>query len=609
MSGSQQGVVRDRGGRPRSSRATVQVLVLFALLGAGLLADVVSARPALAHAELASTTPAEKARLVEAPSEVTLEFTEPVSLGSGYARVLDARGERVDTGAASVDGSVVDIPLSAGLPDASYVVSYRVLSADSHPISGAYAFVVGDGELVPAGSVEMGEDTDPGVAAALPVARWTGFAGVALAIGVPVFLLTSWAGGWRDRRMRRLASIGLAAIAVGTLCTFLLQGSYAAGRGLGSVLDPGLTSATATSTFGITLLFRLAFTLLLGVVLTMAWRRRRVPSRPLVITGALAAGGVVVTMAAVGHPVAGPWPPLAVASTAVHVAAMAVWLGGLVALLTGVLRRGTVTADVGTVLPRYSRVAFAAVSALVASGLVQSVREVGTPTALFGTTYGRLLMAKLALVLLLLAAAGISRVWVQQHLGVHRRPGRSRVTAHAFAVGSPDDAVIEAVEARQESLTRTVREEIPALRRSVLVEALVAAVVLAVTAVLVGTPPARATVTEPVDVVLPLVGDRGSAVAGSVQVTVDPAGTGANTLHVYLFDESDQLAQPEDIRVTLTEAQQEIGPLQVELLPGGPGHYVGDGMTIPTAGTWILTVSVRLDEFTATTASTEFPVR
>ena len=61
--------------------------------------------------------------------------------------------------------------------------------------------------------------------------------------------------------------------------------------------------------------------------------------------------------------------------------------------------------------------------------------------------------------------------------------------------------------------------------------------------------------------------------------------------------------------MTLTEASQQIGPLDVDLQPAGPGHYVGDGMTIPGAGTWTLAVTVRLDEFTATTASTDFPVR
>jgi len=132
-------------------------------------------------------------------------------------------------------------------------------------------------------------------------------------------------------------------------------------------------------------------------------------------------------------------------------------------------------------------------------------------------------------------------------------------------------------------------------------------VVLALSAVLVGTPPARAQVAQPVDVTLPVQTAAGES--GSVQVSVDPAATGPNTLHVYLLDEQGQLTQPVDIRVSLTEPTQEIGPIDVALEPAGPGHYVGDGMAIPGAGTWTLAVTVRLDEFTAGTASTTFPVR
>jgi copper transport protein len=90
---------------------------------------------------------------------------------------------------------------------------------------------------------------------------------------------------------------------------------------------------------------------------------------------------------------------------------------------------------------------------------------------------------------------------------------------------------------------------------------------------------------------------------------VDPARAGANTLHVYLFDDSGRLTQPTAIAVSLTEPSQDLGPLDVDLEPAGPGHYVGDGMSIPGAGTWTLAVTVRLDEFTARTARTEFPVR
>jgi copper transport protein len=299
--------------------------------------------------------------------------------------------------------------------------------------------------------------------------------------------------------------------------------------------------------------------------------------------------------------------------TAVHVAAMSVWLGGLAGLLLVVLQPSSAPAQLASALPRFSRLAFSSVVALVVTGTVQAVREVGAVSALFGTSYGWILVAKLLLVLVVLAAAGVSRVWIQQRLGVRRaRPaGRRGLTAHAFAATAPDEDADAPEQAAADLRTRrqseNAAEQLPTLRRSVLVELAVGAAILALSAVLVGTPPARAAVAQPVDALLPLQGSAGPD--GSVQVSVDPARPGANTLHVYLYDDTGRLTQPASIRVTLTEPEQEIGPLAVDLLPAGPGHYLGDGMTVPDAGTWTLTVSVRLDEFTALTAVTRFPVR
>jgi copper transport protein len=580
-------------------------LLLVGLLSVWLVTGVLTAGPAAAHAELVSTSPAKGARLDAPPQQVTLTFSEGVSVAAGYARVLDAGGDRVDSGAPKVDGDELTIGLRSDLPDGGYLVTYRVVSADSHPVSGGFSFVVGDGELLPVDSVSAaGGDT--AVNALLPLTRWAGFAGLALAVGVPLFVAVCWPGGWAERRLRRLFGWGPLAVGVSALGGFLLQGPYAAGSGLGSLLDPALLQATLDTEVGWALLARGVLAGALAATLLPPWRHEEAPETAQLAGAAVFAFGLVGTTVAVGHAVAGPAPGLAFPVTFVHVAAMALWLGGLAALLAGLLR--TIPAEepapieeIAAALPRFSRLAFGCVVALVLSGVVQAVREVGALDALVSTGYGRALLVKLGFVVVILGAGAVSRVWVQQRLGA-RLGARRRVTAHAFAAAATEH---EPAAGRRPPLAEAA-EHLPALRRSIGLEFILAIAVLALSAILVGTPPARSTVSQPVDVTLPLQGSGGRD--GSVQVTVDPARTGPNTLHLYLFDESGQLTQPAEIRVSIAQGDS-IGPLDVDLAPAGPGHYIGDGLSFPTDGTWTLTVTVRLDEFTALTAATPVPVR
>lgn len=589
-------------------RVVAFVLTLGAMAVMAVLLDVATARPAAAHAELATTMPDGGARLAEAPREVTLAFTEGVSLDAGYARVLGADGERVDAASASASGTEVSIPLTVDLPEASYVVTYRVLSADSHPIAGAYAFVVGDGELVPATDVDAAGEYSQSVAGALVATRWLGFAGVALGVGIPVFLVTCWASGWNAPLLRRLTTIGLTVVVLAAVAGCALQGAYAAGSGLSSIADSDLWLATASSTFGSVVLVRVALAALLAVLLASAWSRGRAPRREVVAVGAVAAAALVGTFAAVGHPIAGAVPALAVAATSVHVAAMAVWTGGLVGLLAGVLRPDVDQSVQTTAVTRFSRVAMAAVVALLATGVLQSVREVGVPSALASTAYGWVLIGKVAMVVLLLAVAASSRAWVQRHYGpvtpLVRELAMAAATVGARPPGGSDSARVKP----QAGIPPSADDQ-RALRRSVVVEAGAVAIILALSAVLVGTPLAKSAVAQPVDVTLPLQDASGTAGLGQVQLSIDPAGTGANTLHLYLFDEAGQLAQAQDIRVSMTAPAQEVGPLPVDLQPAGPGHSVSEAMSIPTKGAWTLSVTVRLDEFTAATAATDFMVR
>ncbi|MCW2676694.1 MAG: copC [Modestobacter sp.] len=596
-------------------RALSAALLLLGMVGLGVAGDVGTARPASAHATVVTTTPADGARLDAAPAEVSVEFDEDVSLGAGYARVLGADGHRVDTGAPAVRDGLLTVPLREGLPEGSYVVTWRVVSADSHPVSGAFSFVVGNGELVAPTVADGGDAAAPGVAVALPAARWLGYLGLVLGLGVPVFLLLCWPAGWAVPLLRRLIGAGLAAVAVGGLLSLLLQGPYAAGAGLGAVTDPQLLATTSGSAYGVTLLLRVLLAGLLAAVLLRPLQSGRAPGRGRLVVGAVLTVALVLTVAGVGHPVAGDLTVLAVAVTAVHVAAMSCWLGGLAALLVGTSAGEVPLAALRPMLLRWSPLAAGLVTALVLSGVLQSVREVGSPSALVQTTYGWLLLGKLAVVVLVLVAAALSRDWVQTRLGGRpRRPSAGRrVVAQAFAAvpgepaaAGPGVVAVDPVDAAGDDPAPV---PLGLLRRTVLLEAAGALVVLALSAVLVGTPPARAAVAAPVEVTLPLRSSAGAADNGSVQVSLAPATPGPTSLHVYLYDAAGRLAQPRDITVALTEPQQQIGPLDVRLAAAGPGHYVGDGATLPAAGTWTLTVTVRLDEFTAVTASTVFPVR
>ena len=249
--------------------------LLLTLLMGWLVAGVVTAGPASAHASLVSTDPGEGARVEQVPAAVTLTFSEGVSLGAGYARVLGSGGGRVDAGTASVDGDVLTIPLRTGLPDDGYLVTYRVISADSHPVAGAFSFVVGNGDLVAVGAADEGDRTNAVVGVVLPLSRWIGFAGLALAVGVPLLALLCWPGGWGSPRLRRMATGGAVAVAAGALLSFLFQGPYAAASGPGSVFDPTLLRATLDSEAGRALLVRIGCALALAAVLRPVWRRGR----------------------------------------------------------------------------------------------------------------------------------------------------------------------------------------------------------------------------------------------------------------------------------------------------------------------------------------------
>ncbi|HYT09374.1 MAG TPA: copper resistance CopC family protein, partial [Mycobacteriales bacterium] len=293
-----------------------RALAVLALLAGWAVLSLAGAAPALAHAELVGTDPADGSRLQAAPSQVTVSFSENVSLDPGFLKVVDSKGEQVSNGPVNHpggQGSKVSVALRSGLPDGSYLVSYRIVSTDSHPIGGSFSFVVGNGPLVAGTGVVTGGTTDRLVGDVFTVARWIAFAGIVL-IGGLAFVVLCWPAGRTDRRARRLVWFGWGATAAGAVLGLLLEGPYAAGTGLADAVDLSLLRTTLGSTYGRMLCARLV---LLGVLAVLAVRLlREVDEQPEKTRArdedlaAICGLGVLATYGGVGHAAAGSQPTL-----------------------------------------------------------------------------------------------------------------------------------------------------------------------------------------------------------------------------------------------------------------------------------------------------------
>ncbi|MER5551435.1 copper resistance protein CopC [Streptomyces sp. NPDC002793] len=630
---------------PSPTRRPLAAVALLAALISSLFGLVLAgASPASAHAALTGSDPQDGAVVATAPKDVTLTFSEQIAMGDDSIRVLDPSGERADDGAPRdlTSGGAVryGIALHSGLPDGTYTVAWQAVSADSHPVSGAFTFSVGAPSET---TVTLPSDGAGGglVGALYGIARYAAYAGFILLAGGSAFVLACWQRGAGARPLQRLVVRGWITLTAATLAMLLLRNPYTGSGELADAFDlAGLQSVLDTKP-GAALVSRL---LLLGAsalfiaVLFGAYAKREDEKEKQDLTFGLATGGAVIAVGIAGtwalaeHASTGIQPGIAMPVDVLHLLAVAGWLGGLAALLVALYRTPDITSGA---VRRFSRVAFTSVLVLAATGLYQSWRQVGSWSALTGTRYGQLLLIKVALVALLVGVAYISRRWTGRL--TERADSASPSaddTAQAASVepdessdaaAAPEEEVApeRAAQLSRQRAARTATKEKRArdadpdrsgLRRSVLVETGIAVVLLVVTTILTSTEPGRteeeasrgsSTAAAPVtggEVNLSLPFDTGGQNGkGTVRLDITPGGTGSNSLHLWIDGPDRRPMDVPEVKLAFTLESKDIGPLPVVPDRLAEGHWTSSGVQIPMAGDWTVAVTVRTSDIDQTT--------
>ena len=554
-------------------------------LATALAVAAVAAPTATAHSVLVGTTPANDTLLQESPTEVVLEFNEPVDPSLGSLRVFDGRGEQVDSGGVS---QPVDTQLTVGLPSelapGTYTVAWRVVSDDAHPISGAFVFHVKErGTTAPSVSIDVLSRTSRTVDVLFTASRVLQFAfllGIVGGLAVIVGVLYSTA--WRLRR--RLYAV-IAAIAGGlalvALANVLFQGAKAVGLSLGDALSWGLFKAVVRTDYGEVMVVQAALAVTVALVAMALRHSGGREHTPLLALGASSVGVLALTPALSGH--ARVLGGLGLAADFFHVIVAALWTGGLAFLALALHAAGTQRWQLATqVVPRFSNLAVGAVIALIVTGVTSAYFELRTWSALWDNSYGQLLLAKIALVTVLVA------------LGAYN----NRVAVPRLAAGMPSAGA-------RRRFVRTVTAELGIM-----------VAVVGVTAVLVSTPPGRVERVAAGESIggqgaqAPQPFERTVLLPGlDVRLIVDPAVAGQNTITV-VVPGVEGVPPPVEVSVAASLPGRDIGPLDyvAEPDPERPGRFVVEDASLSIPDTWVIRLKVLVTEFDLLTETVEVPI-
>ncbi|MEH6950480.1 CopD family protein [Nitrobacter sp. NHB1] len=514
------------------------------------MAAVLLPSAAWAHASLIASDPAKGVLLAHAPATLTLTFNEPVEPLT--IRIVDQSGTGANITRIRRDGAHLILTPPATLGDGAHVISWRVISADGHPVGGSTTFWVGrrDGD-----APQVVRSDDMRLRGAIWLARLAIYFGLFVGAGGAFFV--AWMRAPSAPVMRVIGSsvelVALAALAL----SVGLQGLDALALPLSSLPDPDVWAVGARGSFGLSAALAAA-----ALLLALLSHRAGGPRARVMSLGALV--GVGLTLATTGHAATASPRWLTAPAVFVHGTALAFWVGSLVPLALAMRGPRQTVIDV---LTRFSRVIPFAVAALLASGLLLAVIQLERLDALWTTNYGRVLTFKLVLVALLLAVALWNRLYLTPRIGKGRVNSRRQ------------------------------------MRRTIVAELVLVAGILGIVGLWRFTPPPRALMvaTEPFFTHL----HTGQMMA---DVTVSPDRAGPISIEIQLRTPDEEVLAAKGVSARLSSPDNGIEPSTAEAQSLGEGQW-RVSMAAPVAGQWTLAFDILISDFNQLHAEAEIQIK
>ncbi len=383
------------------------LIVLAALVVCAALASSASA-----HAYLVKTSPAASRILDTPPKQVALTYDEAVEPRFAIISVTNAAGRQETTGPVSrspADPDTLVVPLRPNLPEGWYLIYWRAISVDGHPVQGAFTYAVGPNPG-PAPQFSVPHISATAVTPQLLITRWLMFALVMSAIGLLALRLAIARPVVRRRPGASLRPLSIAFIVtsiLGLIAIPVYLDFAIANDSLRSVFDLGaLVPLYRVTAFGRGYVdLELCFALFCVAGWIALWvdrpdrERRSVAELAAGVGAVLGAAAVLEIPGAVGH--AGQTSPrgLSLLFDLIHLSAGSVWLGGLIGLLVLWFTLGSTNRAraLGVVVPRFSNVALVSVILLIASGTGSTIVHMPAINALWETSYGVAILVKIGL--------------------------------------------------------------------------------------------------------------------------------------------------------------------------------------------------------------------